>query len=172
MPQFVRIALGVSLLVAGHASVAQAPAKLPAAVQRHLADMAKMCRESGGKPVNAPGLLQVADLTGDGVPDYVINDGAYNCQGAASLFSGSGGSQMAIYVTGADGRAMKAFESGAFDVKLDQSSKPAKSLVTVSGQLCGQRITRSDHKGCWRPVDWDEKIRKMQFAPVSRARPV
>ncbi len=176
MQVFAHAGLTFAVLVASNVAWAQAPSKFPAAVQQHLTSMAKMCRESGGIPVNAPEAVQVADLTGDGVTDYVINEGAYNCQGAASLFSGSGGSQMSVYVSTPDGRAAKAFESGAFDVKLDNASAPVKVLVMVGGQLCGQRITpnmsRSDYKGCWRPIDWDAKSRKMQFAPVSRVRPV
>lgn len=158
------------------AALAQAAKKLPQVVQRDLGGMMKMCKDVGGKAAKSPGLLTVADLTGDGLPDFVIDQGAFNCDGAASLFSGSGGSHMAVYVGTADGQATAAFDSGSFGVKVDKDSKPAKLSVIVGGPLCGQKVTpktaRVDMKSCWRPVNWDAKSGKMQFAPVSQIQPV
>ena len=158
------------------AALAQAAKKLPRIVQQELAEMMKSCKEVGGKPAKSPGLLTVADLTGDGLPDFIIDQGAFFCDGAASLFSGSGGSQMSVYVGSADGQASAAFDAGSFGVKVDKDSKPAKLMVTVGGPLCGQKVTdktpRSDIKSCWRPVVWNDKTRKMQFAPLSQIQPV
>jgi hypothetical protein len=40
--------------------------------------------------------------------------------------------------------------------------------------MCGQRVSantpRAAFKSCWRPVDWNAKARKLQFAPVSQVR--
>lgn len=161
------------VLLVGEAQ-AQAQKKLPVVVQKELAEMVKMCRDVGGKPMKSPGLLIIADLTGDGLPDFVINQGAFNCDGAASLYSGSGGSQMSVYVGTPDGQAFQAFSSGSFGVEVDKAVKPAKLKVVVGGQLCGQRITgnmpRSEYKSCWRPVDWNDKKRKLDFAPVSQVK--
>lgn len=169
-----RAAACTAIVLSFGSAQAQAPKKLPVAVQKELADMAKTCREVGGKPMKSPDLLLVADLTGDGLPDYVIDQGGFNCEGAASLFSGSGGSQMSAYVGTPDGQAFQAFASGSFGVKLDKEAKPTKLHVVVGGQLCGQRVTanmaRSDHKSCWRPVNWNAKHRKMEFAPVSQVK--
>ena len=166
------IALIFMLVVGG--TQAQAQQKLPSAVQKELAEMVKMCRDVGGKPMKSPELLIIADLTGDGLPDFVINQGAFNCDGAASLYSGSGGSQMSAYVGTPDGQAFQAFSAGSFGVEVDKAVKPAKLKVGVGGQLCGQRITanmsRSEYKSCWRPVDWNDKKRKMDFAPVSQVK--
>lgn len=175
------LALLVLLLGDAHAqaspqALAQAAKKLPQVVQQALGEMMKDCKEAGGKPAKSPGLLTVADLTGDGLPDFVIDQGVFNCEGAASLFSGSGGSQMSVYVGTPNGQASAAFGAGAFGVKVDKDAKPARLLVMVGGPLCGQRVTaktaRSDMKSCWRPVVWDDRARKMQFAPVSQIQPV
>ncbi len=73
------------------------------------------------------------------------------------------------------GQATAAFDSGSFGVKVDKDSKPAKLSVIVGGPLCGQKVTaktaRSDMKSCWRPVVWDAKAGKMQFAPLSQIQP-
>lgn len=176
------VALSLLMLAAhpaqaqNQAALAQAAKKLPQVVQKVLGEMMKDCKEAGGKPAKSPGLLTVADLTGDGQPDFVIDQGAFNCDGAASLFSGSGGSAMSVYVGTPEGQATAAFDTGSFGVKVDKDSKPAKLSVMVGGPLCGQKVTpktaRSDMKSCWRPVVWDDKARKLQFAPLSQIQPV
>lgn len=171
MLTFARVATCIALIFIAGLAMSQTQKKLPIAVQKDLAEMVKMCKDVGGKPMKSPDLLQIADLTGDGLPDFVVDQGVFNCNGAASLFSGSGGSQMSVYVGTPDGQAFQAFSSGSFGVKVDKTSKPAKLQVLVGGAMCGQRITanmsRSDHKSCWRPVIWDTKRKKMDFAPVS-----
>lgn len=155
---------------------AQSAEKLPVTVQREIDEMTKMCLEMDGKPSKLPGFLAEADLTGDGLPDYVIDQGAFACDGAASLFSGSGGSQMSIYVSASHREPIKAFAAGSFGVKLDRTVTPAMVFITVGGPLCGQKqdknIGRAGLGFCWRPVVWDQKTKKMQFAPVSEALPV
>lgn len=169
-----RVAIGAAVLLCVGATQAQAPVqkKLPTVVRQALAEMAKSCREVGGKPMPAPDLLQVADLTGDGLPDFVIDQGAFDCQGAASLFSGTGGSGMSAYVGTPDGQATEAFSSYTFGVRIDRQARPARLHVVVGGKLCGQRVpagmAHSDEKSCWRPVDWHAGRRTMQFAPVSK----
>lgn len=164
------------ILISLSAAVLGEVAKLPASVKKELSEMRTMCRGVGGKPTKSPKLVLIADLTGDGLPDYVIDQGAFGCKGAASLFSGSGGSQMLAFVGTADGQAVQAFSSGTFGVKVDNTSKPAELLVMVGGTLCGQKATlnmaRTDHELCWRPVVWNDTNRKLEFAPVSRVQPL
>jgi hypothetical protein len=165
-----RVILFVATLLVATYAQAQLTKKLPLTVQREIAEMEKICREAGGKPANSPGLLTVTDLTGDGLPDFVIDQGVFNCEGAVSLFAGSGGSQMSVYVGDSTGQASKVFDSGSFGIKIDKTQTPAKVLVMVGGHMCGQEMTattpRSDLKSCWRSVDWNEKTKKMQFVPV------
>jgi len=154
----------------------QAQKKLPALVQNELSEMLKTCSEVGGKPGKSPGLLTVADLTGDSVPDFIIDESAFNCEGAASLYSGSGGSQVYVYVGTSDGQAIEAFSNGNFGVIVDRKSKPAKLLLIVGGPLCGQKVTpqtsKVEMKQCLRPVVWDGQTRKLEFAPLSQIQPV
>lgn len=163
------------LAMAGTAT-AEGQRKLPAAVQKELSEMVTMCREAGGKALKSPGLLTVADLNGDRLPDFVIDQAAFVCDGAASLFGGSGGSTVSAYVGTPDGQAAPAFSSGAFGVKVDKAASPAVLEVIVSGPMCGQKVTpatpRSAYKSCWRPLVWDAARRQLDFAPLSRSRPV
>lgn len=171
-----RITLIATLAVAGTSAVAQAQKKLPMPVQRELAEMMKMCKEAGGKALPSPGLLTVADLTGDGRPDFVIDQAAFNCEGAASLFAGSGGSQVSAYVGTPDGQARQAFSGGTFGVKVDPSARPASLQIIVGGPLCGQKVSartpHSAYRSCWRPVLWNEGAQKFDYAPLSQIRPI
>ncbi len=164
-----------ALLVLGVAGSGAAAPKYPAAVQKRIDDMNQTCSQMG-KPAASPGLVTVADLTGDGLPDYIFNEGAFNCDGAASLFSGSGGFQVEVYVGKPGGQASEAFGHGAFGVYLDHDARPAKLYLGVGGVLCGQHVTpdmpRAAYTDCWRPLRWDARARKMKFAPLSEIKPL
>jgi len=150
-------------------------AKLPPQVQRELMSMVKACRDAGGKPGKSPSLLVIVDLTGDRVADFVIDQSAFNCEGAASLFSGTGGSELIIYAGAGHGKAVKVFEHGVMEVKVDKTASPASVKVAVGGVFCGQRssqsLARSDLQACWRSLEWSASKNRVEFAPLSRVEP-
>jgi len=84
-------------LASGLACAATGP--IPQEVAAHIEDMNQICREAGGTPA-APkiGLLVSGDLDGGGAVDWAIDEGRFNCDGAVSIFSGSGGSQVYVFV--------------------------------------------------------------------------
>lgn len=159
------------------AMTAQAQKKLPESVQEILKEMIDLCVAVDGKPEDSPGLLIVADLTGDSIPDFVIDQSAFNCNGAASLYSGSGGSQAIVYIGTKDGKAIEAFSHGNDGVKVNNQENPAKLMLLVGGPLCGEEVTdqtsRSEIKDfCWRPVVWNDLNRTLDFSPLSQIQPV
>jgi hypothetical protein len=155
-------------------SLAQAHAedKLPAAVKNELSKLATFCRSAGGTPINSPELLATTDLTGDGLSDYVIDEGAFVCRDAYSIFGGTAGSMVSVYVSTNNGEALKAFEVRKHEIALDKSVHPTKLSLSVEGESCGQRITAEtfhrEYLHCWRSVIWNNKQRKMTFAPLSQ----
>jgi hypothetical protein len=159
----------------GTALAKEQPSPVPAIVQAELNEMIQTCRDFKGKFIRSPDLLTAIDLTGDGISDYVINQGAYNCDGdGASIYSGSGGSQVIVYVGRSEGQAYLAFSTGAYEMKINKSINPAKLLVVVRGELCGQQnvenLSNSALKACWRPIEWKKSALKMNFAPLSQVR--
>jgi len=44
--------------------------------------------------------VQAVDLTGDGVPETVVDAGKFQCSSAASLYGGSGGTWLTVVVDG------------------------------------------------------------------------
>lgn len=173
MPENLRCLLPYAVaLVSIGSALAQAPQATPAVVRDALSEMSQDCRDAGGVPKKAPKLLVIAELTKDAWPDYIINQGAFNCEGAASLFSGSGGSEVSIYVGTPDGQAFPAFSSGALDVRIDRTTMPNRLQLLVGGPLCGEQAiparSRSALTSCWRPVVWNFDKKKMEWAPLSQ----
>ena len=61
-----------------------------------LADAAKLCSEQDNGVFGSEGAVRQIDLTGDGKPDTLVDEGIFTCSTAASLFGGSGGSMIHI----------------------------------------------------------------------------
>jgi hypothetical protein len=162
------------MLVAASGSIA-APREpdLPATIRKDIEGLERSCREAGGQPTDSPGALLVADLTGDGLVDYAIDQGGFVCRGAASIFSGSGGSEVTVYVSTSGSDAVRVFSQGSHGLKLDKGVRPARLYLQVAGVLCGQRdalkVARAEQVFCWRPLSWSQQTQRMDFLPVSQA---
>lgn len=165
-----------AMLPLGAAAGKGNPPKLPPQVQRQLMAAIKICRDAGGKPGASPEFLIVADLTGDKIADFVIDEASLNCEGGGSANAGTAGGQLAIFVGVGKGQAAKVFEQGVLGVKVDKSISPASIKVAVGGALCGQSASKkaamSEMKTCWRPVQWNASRRRMEFAPLSQIEPM
>jgi hypothetical protein len=147
-----------------------ASAKMPDAVAAQLREMAAECTQVHGEP-NAGSSIEHGDL-GAGLEFWAIDEGLFQCKGAESLFSGSGGSQVVVYVSTPSGPAQKAFDHGAYGLSVEQTGDHAKIWIRVGGELCGQKgnPTHADLIGCERPLTWDPDARELRFAALSEAR--
>jgi hypothetical protein len=166
------LAATVAMLLAGSVAGQAGAPKLPPQVQHELMSLVKTCRDAGGKPGKSPALLVIADVTGDRVADFIIDQGSFNCDGAADLFSGVAGSQVVIYAGTGKGQVAKVFDQGVVEVKVDKGASPAAIKVMVAGALCGQRTAgkaaMSKAKTCWRPLLWNASKKRMELGPLSR----
>jgi len=144
--------------------------KLPAAVAADLKATAGECSGAGGK-ADVSNAVKHADLNADGKEDYVLDVGAINCDGAASIY-GDRQKGVTVYVgDGADG-ARKAFSDWVFGVTIEGAGPAAKLWLTVSGTQCGKKTARdfASESFCDRPLAWNAKAQKFDYAPVSSAR--
>jgi hypothetical protein len=146
------------------------PNKLPEEVAAHIHDMADTCKQVNGKPLSDP-MVEHGNLA-SGWEFWAINEGTFQCDGAASLFSGSHGSQVVVYVSAPSGHAKQAFTSGAFGMTVEHAGNSSKIWIVVGGHLCGQKgnPTTADAISCGRPLKWDANAQKLDFAPLSDAR--
>lgn len=92
--------LMVIYLLASFTTMAQAEsASLPAELIKVRELTFAACRESGGRPSAKRSYIQTADFNDDGRPDYVVDDGESNCDGASASYCGSGGCSIEVYVS-------------------------------------------------------------------------
>ena len=148
-----------------------APPKLPAVVATDLKAIAEECTGVGGKAMTSDAVRR-ADLNGDGHDDYVLFVGWIICDGAASIY-GDRAKMVQVYAGDAQGgAAASTFAEMAYDVRLDGAGSAAKAWLTVSGMQCGKKPAANfaSEAFCERPVAWNGKTRKFEFAPVSTVR--
>ncbi|MFT7772888.1 hypothetical protein [Roseateles sp.] len=152
-------------------SSALAAQPLPSRVRAIVNAMNADCQTAGGKPGASPGMVSIVDVDGDGRDDHVIYTGAFECEGAESLFSGAGGGSVQVFLSAAGADAKPAFEHGAEGIRLEQR----RLWLAVGGPLCGQKVTedmpRSEMQACWRPLQWNAGRKTLDFGPLSSVRP-
>jgi len=166
-------------LAAGAAAAASVSAqtRLPAAVQAYVGALNKDCRGYGGKPGPSPDLVKSADLNGDGLADYLVNVGAYACEGAASAMgAGQSGADVAIFTGGPGGTAALAYEDTVYEAEIETKAGRSQVLMSVAGLRCGQKNAADLPFAAWafckRPLAWNPGTRKFAYGPLSQARPI
>jgi hypothetical protein len=151
-----------------------AAGELPKDVTAHLVGMDKECRDSRGQSANPDSLMEHGVLAKGATEVWVIDEGKYQCDGAAGVFSGSGGAQVVVFARLNDGSVKQVFEHGAYGVSLKRVGTSAELWLRVGGRLCGQagNPTHAEAMACERPLIWNGATQKMDFAPVSKVRPI
>jgi hypothetical protein len=152
----------------------QTKAKVPSAIKLELDAMVELCKASSGKPKKSPDLLKVGDFNGDKLPDVLLNKGAFVCEGAASTFSGSGGSEVLVFAGVSAGEVVPAYSGGAFDAKVETVAGQATVWLMLGGRLCGLPASKprvqSEGVSCWRPLTWNAAVKKFQLASPNLSR--
>jgi hypothetical protein len=159
------VSVGAIMLICG-----ATPSKMPKEVAAHMQDMADACKQADGTPLTDP-FIEHGNLA-DGLEFWAINEGKFRCDGAASLFSGSGGSEVIVYVSFANGHAKQVFASGADGMAFERNGNQTKLWIGVRGPLCGQQgaPTHAGAISCDRPLKWDVNTKTLGFAPLAQAR--
>jgi len=144
--------------------------KVPEEVATHMRHMEDQCRENDGKPLPHK-FIEHANLA-DGLEFWIINHGAFECDGNASLYSGTAGAEVLVYLVLPNGHAKEVFARYVYGVAVERSRTSAKLWLAVSGSMCGQQgsPTHGDSISCDRSLIWNAKAQKLEFAPLSEAR--
>jgi hypothetical protein len=165
-------------IVAGPAAAAPISANsLPMEIRKFVVELNNECKSYGGQPGKSSGLIKFADLTGDGLVDYVADLNAYQCQGAASAMgAGQSGAAMSIFVGGPGNTAVKVYDGLVYGTTVDKTGPRPRLYLDIAGLDCGQknaaRVAFSDIKSCSRPLDWNPAKRTFVYAPLAQARQV
>lgn len=154
----------LALTLGGVAAVA---ADLPPTVAKDVQESAALCTDAGGKPDTGKAVTR-ADLNGDGHGDFVFFAGGINCDGAFSIY-GDREKYLTVHAGDSKGGAKAAFAGSVYDIRLDDTAKPARLWLTVSGQSCGRKPAAdfASEAFCERYLVWNAKAGKFDFAPVS-----
>ena len=151
------------------------PNEWPQEIQEYVSDMRASCKEIGtpGDPSND--FVQSADFNGDGLADWVLDQRAYYCEGAASLFGGgTGGAQTIVWAGLPGGVLSESFVHGNYGIEIAVRHGRSVLFFQVGGPLCGQSedVSRGEMIGCLRPLAWNARQQVFEFAPLSQIEPL
>ena len=144
----IRCGLAIAVLATPLAARAAGP---PPAVAAYAQQLVDRCHQLGGQAASAP--PRRADLNGDGLDDWLIQEGPGDCVGSAA---GPGGGQVTIFVGQADGGALPSFQQGIHGLRIERARGKPTLWLAVSGRLCGasgaqQPAIRCDRLLVWKP---------------------
>jgi len=147
---------------------------IPDAVIAEIKSLENECRlEESSTPQSDSNYdyIKRADLNGDGIDDYVIEDGYVPCEAGASFRHGNGGTGVIIFAGTSNG-AIKAFDKTVFGISIEGASSKPVAWVAVGGHYCGQKtfVSRAAAIRCDRPLIWNASSKQFNFAPLKKAR--
>ncbi len=125
-----------------------ARAELPPEALAATEEATALCREAGGNPTVLPEYETVIDLNGDGVADHLTNLMGLQCEGAWSIFCGSAGCPVSVWLSQPDG-SHAAFDFGHLQGAgvIEAGGVPAVRAF-YHGAFCGEG--RAGVEGCAR----------------------
>ena len=139
-------------------SPAAASPKPPAAVlAATLADLSDGDGQ-GEAPKPLPGMFRSADISHDGVPDWVVDFSGDNS------FCGSGGCRLVLYVSRPDGGHKVVFDELQRGYRLTTRRGRATLDVGIYGGFCGQ----AGNFDCRRRFGWDEGSSRLVEQPNAK----
>jgi hypothetical protein len=116
--------------------------------------------------------VEVCELTGDGWPDYLIDDSDVACAAGVSFRHGNGGTGIVVMVSDRDGVRV-AFNAPAFGARVEEAPGAPRLWLLLGGSNCGQDtkgVPRSAMIACARPLDWNAGTGSFALAAMSETR--
>lgn len=131
-------------------------ANLPAPVREAVAAYDAICRAGGGKPTSSPDLVRAADVTRDGVADYIVDTNYYVCAGApVAVKGGPGPGRMTVYQGSRAGTALPVLTLPTYGNRIDY---PGPYLSFTDLPDCGRadaaNILNREWDYCRRLANW------------------
>lgn len=151
----------VRMVFLGVCFVASSLAAAPPAVERLTAEALQECRKAGGTPRLGRDFETRADLDGDGQPDYLLAFHALECAGAYSLFCGSAGCPLSVFLSSRSWQQV--FGSHVQEWSLEQRGGRPVLVLSLHGSACGV----SGFQACERRLAWNGR----EFAEAPRGTP-
>lgn len=169
------ILLGImTSIISSPLAFAAEETKIPDIVIAEIKNLEDECRLEKSSPSSEDSnydYIKHADLNGDGIEDYIIEDIYIPCEAGASLRHGNGGTGVIIFAGTPEG-ATKVFDKTVFGVSIEKQKSKSVAWIAVGGHYCGQKTfaSRAAAISCDRPLVWNESSKKFDFAPLKQAR--
>jgi hypothetical protein len=148
-----RIAVLIVSLVLLPPTVFAQSSTLPNAVQAAIEENKKACGD--GAKVK-PQFIAEKDINGDGMKDYVLDYGEFECDGSASYFCGTGGCLTQVFVSLPNGSYVKVLDENVRDLKFRTVRGRPAMVLDLHGSACG----KVGAAACPRTLVWDGKTFK------------
>ena len=104
------------------------------------------CAEQKGEFKVAKNAVTKFDLTGDNKPDEIVDAAKFTCSTAASLYGGSGGTELTVIVDGSPTQFL------AHNWKVVTFDKTKVLLLAVHHSVCGEEVAP-----CFAAYTWNGK---------------
>lgn len=136
--------------------------------------LTEQCRAASGSVGDSSRVPTGADLNGDGIADWVLEEGLFHCPGQPGMFANSrAGSNMSVYVGGAPEGSRAAFAHGVYNAAVIEDGGAWTLWGVVGGPMCGQIVTAEtppvEIRRCARAVGVGTRTVAAGFAPLNRA---
>lgn len=148
-----RIAALIAGLVLLPAAVLAQPANLPKEVQAAIEENKKACGEG---VTLKPGFVAEKDVNADGVKDYVLDYGEFECEGMASFFCGTGGCLTQVFASLPGGGYVRALDQNVRVIHFRKVRGRPAIVLDLHGSACG----KVGAAPCPRTLVWDGKTFK------------
>jgi hypothetical protein len=142
-------------------AIAQTPdAGWPRELRMVVEDARKECIAADGKEITLPKtFLRKADLNGDGRADYIVDFSDVVCDAAQSLYCGTGGCNLEIFVAQSDGALKSIFSGRALNYKIQPGAGTKRIRFQLHGSYCGKSggtLCTKTHLVDGRPFEFKE----------------
>ena len=141
-----------------------AGAKMPLAVRSYIREMNQACKDLGETPDRTLAYVRRADVTGDKITDFVIDDGDYMCGAQPQMLAGQAGAGNVVFMGDASGGATLVYDEGAgMGIRVGKSRAGQTAALVIVAQGCGAAAKNAG--SCERPLIWNPTSKVMRFGP-------
>jgi hypothetical protein len=145
------IALVLGLLFVAAAASAQF-SHLPANIQADIKENVEGCDKD---PKFGAKFVTERDINGDGVKDYILDYGEFECDGSSTFFCGTGGCLNQVFAS-LKGGYVKVLDENVRDLKFRRVGGKPAMVLELHGSACG----KAGAARCPRTMVWDGKTFK------------
>jgi hypothetical protein len=137
--------LFIPVLLAACLPVLPAAAQgLPPEVQAYADEQALACTAAGGEPRIGPAFATAVDLDGDGAIDFIVDLAGIECVDAWSLFCGSAGCPVSVWLAGPQGHS-RVWGDYAEGWEVQGTGAETALVVRQRGAACPDSETGVEH---------------------------